>query len=133
MSEKPAPPADSDLAETLGSAATLWRDLRAVIQARHAPVTERWVYGGRKYGWSCRLERGKSGIYLTPQAGNFRVGMALSDAARQRALDGDLPPEIHQALTDATKVMEGWPVRLTVTTAADVEAVLRLAEFKFPA
>ena len=103
MSEKPAPPADSDLAETLGSAATLWRDLRAAIQARHAPVAERWVYGGRKYGWSCRLERGKSGIYLTPDARHFRVGMALSDAARQRALDGGLPPEITRPLPTPRK------------------------------
>ena len=62
------------------------------------------MYGGRKYGWSCRLERGKQGIiYMTPDAGYFRVGLALRDAAREAVLAGDLPTEIRDALASATK------------------------------
>lgn len=128
---KPAPPGDSDLAELLGPASRLWTELRDAICAGFPPVTERWVYGGAKYGWSCRLERGKKGIlYMTPAAGHFRVGLALADGGRDAALAADLPAEIHDALSSATKAMEGWPVRLPVRTPADVAIALKLAEIK---
>jgi hypothetical protein len=94
-------------------------------------MTERWVYGGHKYGWSCRLERGNKGIlYMTPDAGHFRVGLALADAAREAALAADLPASIREELAATTKVMEGWPVRLDVRTRAEVAIAVRLAEIK---
>lgn len=129
--DKPAPPTAADLAELLGPASGLWTALQQTIRTRYAPVTERWVYGGRKYGWSCRLERGKKGIlYMTPDAGHFRVGLALPDAAREAALAGDLPAPIRDELSAATKAMEGWPVRLVVRKAADVAVAIKLAEIK---
>jgi hypothetical protein len=128
---RPAPPTPADLAELLGPANDLWIELRRAIGASCGPLAERWVYGGTKYGWSCRLERGKKGIYMTPAAGQFRVGVALSDAAREAALAGDLPAGIRGDLASATRAMEGWPVRLPVQTADDVAVVLMLAEIKF--
>ena len=113
----------------LGSAGPLWTELRDSLRDRHG-LAERWVYGGARYGWSCRMERGKRGIYLIPDAGRFRVGIALSDASRQAALAGRLPPELHDALVSSARAMEGWPVRVEVRTAADLAAVLQLAEFK---
>ena len=105
--------------------------LQERIRAGHAPITERWVYGGRKHGWSSRLERGKKGIlYMIPDAGQFRVGLALSDAGREAALASSLPGEIRESLTGAAKAIEGWPVRTPVRTADDVAAVLALAEIK---
>ncbi len=131
MAERPAAPTAADLAGLLGPAYGLWAELQKAIQAGFEPVSERWVYGGRKYGWSCRLERGKQGIlYMTPDAGHFRVGLALSDAAREAALADDLPAHIHDGLAAATKAIEGWPVRMPVHTAADVAIALRLAEIK---
>jgi hypothetical protein len=129
--EKPAPPNLSELTELLGPGIGLWAGLQEAVRAAHAPVTERWVYGGRKYGWSCRLERGKQGIiYMTPDVGYFRVGLALPDAAREAVLAGDLPNEIRDALANATKAIEGWPVRMPVRTADDVAVTLRLVETK---
>jgi hypothetical protein len=133
-SDKLAPPTREELTELLGSGIDLWADLQEVVRAGHAPVTERWVYGGRKYGWSCRLERGKKGIlYMTPDAGYFRVGLALPDAAREAVLASDLPTGIREALAVETKAIEGWPVRMPVRTADDVAAVLRLVEIKLSA
>ena len=130
-SGKPAPPTAAELSALLGPAGAFWVELRAAVDASCGPLTERWVYGGRKYGWSCRLERGKKGIlYMIPAAGHFRVGVALPDAGRDAALAADLPAEIHAALASSTKAMEGWPVRLPVRTPADVAAVLKLAEIK---
>ena len=128
---KPNPPAGAELAGLLGPAAGLWTLLQEGIRHRHAPVTERWVYGGRKYGWSCRLEHGRKGIlYMTPGAGLFRVGLALSDAGRGATLASDLPEEIRESLTGATRAIEGWPVRMGVRTVDDVAIVLALAEIK---
>jgi hypothetical protein len=128
---KPPPPTTVELAERLGPAGPLWLELRDAIGVRCGPLTERWVYGGRKYGWSCRLERGKTGFYLIPDTGHFRVGLALSDTARAAALDADLPPAIHDELAAAVRVMEGWPVRLSVRTASDLESALLVTELKF--
>jgi hypothetical protein len=131
VTEQHLPPTSDELAELLGPAGDLWTELAAAIRTSHPPVTERWVYGGRKYGWSCRLERGKKGIlYMTPDAGHFRVGLALPDSAREAVLSGDLPDPIREALAGATKAMEGWPVRMQVRTADDVVVALRLAAIK---
>ena len=130
-SEKPAPPDAAALAELLGPAGALWTQLTDAIRTNHTPVTERWVYGGRKYGWSCRLERRKKGIvYLMPDAGHIRVGLALSDAARDVVLAGNLPATIREPLATATKAIEGWPVRMIVRTPTDVEVALKLASIK---
>ena len=130
-SGKPAPPTADELSALLGPAGAFWVELRAAVDASCGPLTERWVYGGRKYGWSCRLERGKKGLYMTPDAGHFRVGVALSDAARETALAADLPAGIREDIAGAAKAMEGWPVRLPVRTAGDLAVVLKLAEIKF--
>jgi Protein of unknown function (DUF3788) len=130
-SDKPAPPTREELTQLLGPGIGLWADLQEAVRAGRAPVTERWVYGGRKYGWSCRLERGKQGIlYMTPDAGYFRVGLALPDAARAAILTSDLPTGLREALASATKAIEGWPVRMPVRTADDVAVALRLVEIK---
>ncbi len=131
---KPAAPAADELTELLGPSGDLWAGLRAGIAAIDAPIAERWVYGGSKYGWSCRLEKGRKGIlYMTPDAGHFRVGMALSDAARTAVLESDLPERIRETLASAPRAMEGWPVRVSVRTATDLELVLRLAKIKLSA
>jgi hypothetical protein len=131
MSDKPVPPTAEDLADLLGPVSHLWTELQEAIGAQFSPVTERWVYGGAKYGWSCRLQRGKKGIlYLFPDAGHFRAGMALSDTAREAALGSDLPTAIQQGLAAATKTIEGWPVRLAVRNADDLALVLKLAKIE---
>jgi hypothetical protein len=129
--EKPAPPTSEELAALLGSAIGLWSGLHEAVRAANAPVTERWVYGGRKYGWSCRLEQGKKGVlYMTPDAGHFRIGMALSDSDREAVLASEVPIDVREALAATTKAMEGWPVRMAVRTADDVAVVLELVEIK---
>jgi hypothetical protein len=131
MSDRPAPPSAEDLTQLLGATYDLWAALQRAIRDEYAPATERWVYGGAKYGWSCRVERGKKGIlYMTPDAGHFRVGMALSDAGREAAIASKLPAEIREGLTTATRAMEGWPVRMVVRTAENLAAVLGLAAIK---
>jgi hypothetical protein len=124
-------PSSADFFDLLGPASALWSELQDAIRDACPSVSERWVYGGRKYGWSCRLERGSKGIlYMTPDAGHFRIGLALPDAARELALAADLPAPIREELAAATKVMEGWPVRLAVGNGADVAVALKLAEIK---
>jgi hypothetical protein len=128
---RPAPPTPRELTQLLGPASDLWTQLQDGVRTGHTGVSERWVYGGRKYGWSCRLEHGKKGIlYLIPDDGHFRVGIALPDAARDAALASDLPAAVREPLASATKAMEGWPVRMAVRTAADVAIALRLVEIK---
>ena len=50
-SDKLAPPTREELTELLGYGIGLWAALQEGVRAGHSPVIERWVYGGRKYGW----------------------------------------------------------------------------------
>jgi hypothetical protein len=129
---RPAPPSSADFSDLLGPAGALWADLQDAIRVACPNVTERWIYGGRKYGWSCRLERGRKGLmYMTPDEDHFRVGVALPDAGRDAALAAlDLPVELREELATATRATEGWPVRLEVRTGADMALALKLAEIK---
>jgi Protein of unknown function (DUF3788) len=97
MSVKPPPPDATELARLLGPANSLWTELQEAIRKAYPPVTGRMVYGGSKYGWSCRLERGKKGIlYMTGDAGHFRIVMAIPDAARDAVLAADVPAQIRE-------------------------------------
>ena len=128
---RPDPPTGEELSEMLGPAFELWNLLLSNVRVGSDRMTERWVYGGRKYGWSCRLERGRNGIlYMTPAEGHFRVGLALSDAARESALASDLPEELRSALAEAVRAVEGWPVRFPVHTVGDVAVALAVVELK---
>jgi hypothetical protein len=128
---KTASPTPDDLAALLGPAFRLWLRLRDDLLAGDGRVAERWVYGGAKYGWSCRLERSRKGIlYMTPDSDHFRVGLALSDAGRDAALSSELPDTIRQGLAATPRAMEGWPVRMPVRTEGDLELVFRLAAIK---
>jgi len=128
---RPDPPTNEELSDMLGRAFELWNLLRANVRVGSDRMSERWVYGGRKYGWSCRLERGRTGIiYMTPSEGQFRVGLALSDAAREAALASDLPEQLRSALAEAVRAVEGWPVRFPVHTVGDVSVALAVVELK---
>ena len=127
---RPASPSAEDFLDLLGPASALWSELQEAIRAECPAMTERWVYGGRKYGWSCRLERGNKGIlYMTPDAGHFRVGLALTDAAREAVFAGTIVLFVFVVATFG-QGDGGWPVRMPVRTAADVAVALNLAEIK---
>ncbi len=124
------PPADCDLAAALGrSAGALWNQLIEGLAAKQ--LAWEWHSYSAKAGWTLRLRKGKRNVaYLSPCAGSFRAAFVLGSGAREAALAADLPAEIRTFVSDAPHYPEGFGVRIPVTRAADIAAVIRIAEIK---
>lgn len=124
-------PAEAELGEVLGPVHGAWEQTRHSVAKLFPPVTERWVYAGRRYGWSLRLEQKKRGImYLTPDRGFFRVGLAFGETAIRAALQGDLPAPVLEIVAGAPEAPEGRAVRILVKSDEDARIAVRLAVFK---
>ena len=126
-----AAPSVVELSDMLGRSAVAWDLIRKQIAERFGPTDEGWVFGGRKHGWSLRLRHKKRSIlYLTPQPGSFRVGIAFSAAAVQAAMSSELPGPIKETVAAAPAFPEGRGVRLCVSTLEEAAVVLELANLK---
>lgn len=124
-------PAEPELGEVLGPVRGAWEDIKRSVSTLFPPVTERWVYGGKRYGWSLRLEHKKRGVlYLTPDRGFFRVGLAFGETAIRETLQSDLPAPVLEIVAGAPEAPEGRAVRMLVTSDEDARIAVRLAAFK---
>ena len=129
--DKTHPPTAEDLRRTLGKAAPLWDRLIAEMAEAHAPIREEWNFAGAKYGWSLRLKRrARAVLYLTPQAGAFRLGVAIGDKAAASAATAGVSARVRALIDGAPRYAEGRGIRFTVTTQADVRAARQLAALK---
>jgi hypothetical protein len=127
MREPPATEVDT----VLGASAELWSDLVARIHENHAPVEERWHFGGAKLCWNLRLVRGDRVImYLSPKGGGFLVGLVLGEKAVGAAQHLELPSHVTTLMEEAPRYSEGRGFRIPVESNEDVLAVVLLAGAK---
>jgi hypothetical protein len=125
------PPGDAELAEVLAGTHAPWQELKAGAAERFAPMSEKWGFSGKAWGWGLRLARsGRAILYLTPRHGHFLVGFALGEKAVRAAHESDLPASVLEAIDSARKYAEGRGVRLEVRKVADVRNALALAGIK---
>jgi hypothetical protein len=129
--DKSRPPADAELAATLGKASTHWDELRRLVASRFPPLSEDWGFSSQSTGWGLRLKQEKRTVlYMTPCRGHFLASFALGEKAVKAAHESTLPAPILEAIDGARKYAEGRGVRLVVKTARDVKNVERLAVIK---
>jgi len=124
----------SALNDVLGEAAGLWHQLVSHVADHYAPITEQWNFSGAKYGWSMRLKRKERVVlYMTPQAGQFLVGVVLGETAAAAAHKSGLPDSVLTLIDSAPRYAEGRGIRVAVGTADDLGAVQQLAALKMTA
>jgi hypothetical protein len=124
-------PADKELAAALGRTRRLWDQLVRELAEEHAVTIQEWNSYSKKAGWALRLKRkDRAIVYLSPGRGCFMASFALGDKAVQAALASGLPEPVLRIIREARRYAEGTAVRLEVRTAADVEAVAKLAGVK---
>lgn len=129
--DRDSPPEDGEVRAVLARAAGAWNDLHAAICAAHAPVSEKWSYSGKAYGWSLQLRQKKRTIlYMIPSTGHFVAAFALSEKACATAREARLPAPILSAIAKAPKYPEGRAVRLEVRTKKDLATIVSLAAIK---
>jgi hypothetical protein len=126
--DKTAPPGEEAIAEALGPAHAWWDELRGRLSSAWHPYAEVWGFTSRTTGWGLRVKHGERVIvYLTPRQGEFLASFALGERAVQDALARGLPDAFVEIVAGARRYAEGRAVRVTVTSAADVDAVEKLA------
>jgi len=131
LDDKSQVPTESDLAVVLGPAKKLWDEVCEALAAEFSPLTQKWSYSGKPWGWSLALRQKKRTIvYLTPSEGFFYAGLALGERAVIAALQGGLPPAVLQVIETSRKYAEGRAVRLEIHTSEDAGHVLEIAAAK---
>ena len=129
--DRESPPNDPKVRSVLGRAAPHWVALHAGLSAAFPPLSEKWSYSGKAYGWSLQLRQKKRTVlYMIPCPGHFVASFALGEKACVAARADRLPAAILTAIASAPKYPEGKAVRLEVRSKKDLEAVLRLAAVK---
>ena len=124
-------PTDDLLDAVLGRSRGPWEALRSALASEYEPLTEKWGYSGKRWGWSLALKQKKRAIvYLTPSESFFYAGFALGEKAVELARQGGLPPTVLSLIESSRKYAEGRAVRLEVHTMKDVENVLAIAAAK---
>ena len=124
-------PSADEIAEALGASARLWEQLISDVEAAYPPVDRVWDYSGARYGWSLRLKRrDRILLYLTPQDGEFLLGVVLGEKAALAAHEAGLPEPVLDLIDQAPRYAEGRGVRTPVSAQADLDAALLLAALK---
>lgn len=131
LDDESAEPTPARLTRVLGASEEAWHALVSRVTAAHGPVSSHWTFTGVKYGWSCRLRRGKRTIlYLIPQEGCFLVGIVLGDRALSLLRREELDPDVLARIDDAPRYGEGTGFRVPVTTVADCPQIEVIVEAK---
>ena len=131
LDDKAQVPTRSDLESVLGPAIKLWDELHDALAGEYAPLTDKWDFGGQKWGWSLALKQKKCTIvYFTPAETFFHAGFAPGEKAVAVARESGLPPAVLSIIEKAPKYAEGRGVLLEIRTAEDVGHVLVIAAAK---
>lgn len=110
--DKSQRPGADDLKRTLGTSAPLWDRLIAQTIEAAGPLSEDWNFAGAKYGWSLRLKQGgRVVLYMTPQAGQFQLGIVLGAKAVARSV---VPATVRALIQAAPHYAEGIGIRMPV-------------------
>ena len=129
--KKPPPPSETDITTALGPSRGLWDELLHQVRRDFAPLTEEWVFSGRKHGWALRLKRrDRAVLYLKPLEHSFRVSLALGPRAVDGARRSKVPAPILRLIDEAVQYPEGKAVRLEIRGPKDIQVALRLVAIK---
>jgi len=122
----PEPPRDEDIRAKLGDVFPLYHEL-----LEDPALVPEWKYYGAKYGWSLKLfEKKRNLCFINPKEGLFDVAFIYGDRAVQEALAASPRADIEALLRGARHYPEGWGVRVTVGSEAELGQVRLLLAIK---
>jgi hypothetical protein len=124
-------PANTDLADALGTTLVLWNDLEARIAARFRSTSAVWAFSGKSTGWGLRLVcKDRIILYMTPRRGSFLVSFVLGERVVKAAHGSNLPPAVLEAIDSAKRYAEGTGVRFEIRDRRDVQSMETIAVLK---
>jgi hypothetical protein len=124
-------PTEDELAEALGPAKEIWDLLLARLADECGIEVREWNSYSPKAGWALRLKVKKRNIlYLAPCRGGLRIAFILGDKAVTAARQSTLPRKVIKLVEEGKRYPEGTAVRMDVTRAQDIAAIVKLASIK---
>lgn len=121
------PPAATELKAVLGGAHAAFAALTAALDGSKAE----WKRYGKNSPWALKVSRRERTLfYVVPGKGAFEVTVVLGARATEAALAGAVSPRLHPRILAARAYAEGRPVRVTVTSEADLAGVHELLAAK---
>lgn len=121
------PPTSSELAAVLGGAHAVFR----AMSARFSGATSEWKRYSKKAPWVLKVSDGdRTLFYVNPGRGSFDVTVVLGARATDAALGGRVSKSLHASIRAARPYAEGRPVRVVVTSEADLAGVEELVAVK---
>ena len=122
-----AAPSAHELASLLGKSGGAFQ----VLAHGRAGATCEWKRYSKNAPWVVKVSEGERTLYyLTPQADQFEVTVVLGERATEAALAGRVRAELHTAIRSAKPYVEGRPVRVVVTSNAELAGVAELVAVK---
>jgi hypothetical protein len=124
-------PNDEELLAALRGAYGAWQRLLSLLDSRIGDLVSVWGHAGKRYGWSLRVRKRKRVlVYLTPQAGQFLVSLALGEKAVAAARAARLPVAMLRVIEASPRYAEGRGVRFAIRSERQLDALARLVEIK---
>lgn len=124
-------PTADELTAALGPAKAFWDQLLARLAAECNLGAGEWNSSSAKYGWALRLKvKTRNIVYLAPCRDSFRVAFILGDRAVEATRNSTLPRRIVKLVEEGKRYPEGTAIRLEVTGARDIAAIVKLAAIK---
>ncbi len=121
------PPTTRQLSALLKSS---YGAFKALTQ-RGAGVTHEWRRYSATSPWVLKVSlAARTLFYVTPKAGECEVTVLLGKRATEAALAGRVSNAPHASIREARAYAEGRPVRVTVTSEADLAGVEELVAVK---
>ena len=125
--EKARPPTSHELTALLGESYAAF----LALTERGTSVTCEWKRYSRTSPWVLKVSQGdRTLFYATPKAGSFEATVVLGQRATEAALSGRVSKKLHSSIRSAKTYVEGRPVRVLVTSQADVPGVEQLVAVK---
>jgi hypothetical protein len=125
--EVATPPTTRELSALLGKSYAAF----LTLTQRGSAVTCEWKQYSKKSPWVLRVSKGdRTLFYATPKVGSFEATVVLGERATEAALNGRVPKELHASIRAAKTYVEGRPVRVLVTSQADLANVEQLVAVK---
>lgn len=90
-----------------------------------------WKFYTKAAGWSYPVRQKKRTLfYMMPKDGWFQLTFVFGERAVEAAKLADLPPQVLDALLQATPYVEGRSVAVDINNDADMETMQKLLNLK---
>ncbi|MEZ5359044.1 MAG: DUF3788 family protein [Candidatus Zixiibacteriota bacterium] len=132
FTEKAVQPNDKLIAEALGKKYPLWQGAIAIAESICGPITQQWMYHGRKYGWYCKLLHKKKNIlFMAPLDGYFRIVFLFNDQAVSEIEASDaISDTVKEDLRNGEQYNIGRSLNVNIKFKKNLADIRQLIEIK---